>query len=61
LLTGSLLAASRSLSAQQSANPAYTPKQSDRPEPLEGDEAGFASIFNGKTLDGFSRSPTSDL
>jgi hypothetical protein len=58
LLTGSLLAASRSLSAQQSANPAYTPKQSDRPEPLEGDEAGFAAIFNGKTLDGWEGDPT---
>jgi hypothetical protein len=27
------------------------PKQSDRPEPIEGDEPGFQSIFDGKTLE----------
>jgi hypothetical protein len=58
LLTGPLLAACRSLSAQQSANAPYAPKQSDRPEPLEGDEAGFAPIFNGKTLNGWEGDPT---
>ena len=31
----------------------YVPKQSDRPEAIEGDEAGFESIFDGKTLDGW--------
>jgi hypothetical protein len=29
----------------------YLPKQSDRPEPIEGDEPGFRSIFDGKTLE----------
>jgi hypothetical protein len=31
----------------------YQPKQSDRPEPIQGDEAGFRPIFNGKNLDGW--------
>src|SRR5580692_2575767 len=38
---------------QQGATPPYVPKQSDRPEALDGDEAGFRSIFDGKTLDGW--------
>jgi hypothetical protein len=46
---GSLIAG-LPLLAQQ---PTYVPKQSDRPEPLTGDEAGFRSIFDGKTLDGW--------
>ncbi|MBI3209051.1 MAG: DUF1080 domain-containing protein [Candidatus Solibacter usitatus] len=43
---------SHSMSALQTAQP-YIPKQSDRPEPIEGDEAGFQSIFDGKTLNGW--------
>jgi hypothetical protein len=35
----------------------YTPKQSDRPEPLSGDEEGFAPIFDGKTLNGWEGDP----
>ena len=35
----------------------YVPKQSDRPAPLDGDEPGFQSIFNGKTLDGWKGDP----
>jgi hypothetical protein len=31
----------------------YVPKQSDRPEPVTGDEPGFQAIFNGKTLEGW--------
>jgi len=31
----------------------YVPKQSDRPEAIDADEAGFESIFDGKTLDGW--------
>ncbi|MDQ2898409.1 MAG: DUF1080 domain-containing protein [Acidobacteriota bacterium] len=31
----------------------YKPKQSDRPEPAEGDEPGFQPLFNGTTLDGW--------
>jgi hypothetical protein len=35
----------------------YVPKQSDRPEPLSGEEPGFQSIFDGKTLDGWDGDP----
>ena len=34
------------------AQSAYVPKQSDRPEPLES-EAGFVSMFDGKSLKGW--------
>jgi hypothetical protein len=37
---------------------AYAPKQSDRPSKLAEDEAGFVSIFDGKTLDGWEGNPT---
>ncbi len=43
--------------AQQPATP-YVPKQSDRPEAVAGDEAGFQPIFDGKTLDGWEGDPT---
>ena len=35
----------------------YVPKQSDRPETLAGDEPGFESIFDGKTLKGWEGDP----
>jgi hypothetical protein len=35
----------------------YVPKQSDRPEPLAGEEPGFESIFDGKTLNGWEGDP----
>jgi len=35
----------------------YVPKQSDRPEPVAGDEPGFKPIFDGKTLDGWEGNP----
>ena len=41
------------LTAQQP----YVPKQSDRPEPLTGDEPGFQPIFDGKTLHGWEGDP----
>jgi hypothetical protein len=44
------------LSAQQQTT--YVPKQSDRPEPVSGDEPGFVSIFDGKTLTGWEGNPT---
>jgi hypothetical protein len=37
---------------------AFVPKQSDRPEPLAADEAGFQPIFDGKTLAGWDCNPT---
>lgn len=35
----------------------YTPKQSDRPEPLTAEEPGFETIFDGKTLNGWQGDP----
>ncbi len=35
----------------------YVPKQSDRPEPIDGDESGFDTIFDGKTLNGWKGDP----
>jgi len=35
----------------------YAPKQSDRPEPATGDEPGFTSMFDGKTLNGWEGDP----
>jgi len=49
----SILAALAPLAAQQP----YVPKQSDRPEPLSGDEPGFEPIFNRKSLDGWDGDP----
>jgi hypothetical protein len=36
----------------------YVPKQTDRPERVDGDEPGFEPIFNGKTLTGWEGNPT---
>lgn len=35
----------------------YVPKQSDRPQRLEGDEPGFVPMFDGKTLNGWEGDP----
>src|SRR5882672_7514301 len=35
----------------------FVPKQSDRPEPLTGEEPGFTPIFDGKTLTGWEGDP----
>jgi hypothetical protein len=55
----SMLAASAvpALIGQEPAGQHYVPKQSDRPEPLAGDEPGFTSIFDGKTLNGWDGDP----
>ncbi len=56
-VVGSLAAAGKQ---PQQTPPAgsYVPKQSDRPEPVAGDEPGFTSIFDGKTLSGWEGNPT---
>ena len=51
----SLLGALSSL--RLSGQQPYVPKQSDRPEPLAGDEPGFQPIFDGKTLNGWEGDP----
>jgi 3-keto-disaccharide hydrolase len=43
--------------AQGSRTP-YVPKQSDRPERMTSDEAGFVPIFDGNTLAGWEGNPT---
>jgi hypothetical protein len=50
-------AGATALAAQQAPAP-YTPKQSDRPAPIEGDEPGFVSIFDGATLAGWQGDAT---
>ncbi len=50
-----VLASATVLSAQTAP---YVPKQSDRPEPLAGDEPGFQPIFDGKTLAGWEGNTT---
>jgi len=35
----------------------FVPKQSDRPQSLEGDEPGFRPIFDGKSLEGWEGDP----
>ena len=35
----------------------FVPKQSDRPKALAGDEPGFTSIFDGKSLNGWDGDP----
>jgi hypothetical protein len=56
ILTGLLVAPLAAASAPSPPAP-YTPKQSDRPEPLEGEEPGFQSIFDGQTLEGWAGDP----
>lgn len=51
-----LMGALGALSAAAQQTP-YVPKQSDRPEPATGDEAGFQPIFDGKSLDGWEGNP----
>ncbi len=52
-----LLMAVATAQAQATAGPAYVPKQSDRPEAVAGDEAGFSPIFDGKSLAGWEGDP----
>jgi len=51
-----ILAALGGAAQDQSGKP-YVPKQSDRPMALEGDEAGFTSIFDGTSLKGWEGNP----
>jgi hypothetical protein len=55
LLTASLLSATALVRGQQPEP--YVPKQSDRPQPLAGDEPGFRTIFDGKSLSGWEGDP----
>jgi putative transposon-encoded protein len=50
---GGLMAVIASGGLRAQTAPPYVPKQSDRPSPAEGDEAGFVPIFDGQTLQGW--------
>ena len=58
-LTASLLLWLAALAAAPQQPPAapYAPTQSDRPEPIAGDEPGFEQIFDGRTLAGWEGNP----
>jgi 3-keto-disaccharide hydrolase len=53
-----LLLSVPTLAVQQQPAAPYVPRQSDRPEPVTGDEPGFQPIFDGKTLAGWEGNPT---
>jgi hypothetical protein len=55
LLFASLASACLRLEGQEPKP--FVPQQSDRPQALEGDEPGFRSMFDGKTLDGWEGDP----
>ena len=58
LFAGIVVVGVASLASQQQPAAPYTPRQSDRPEALSGDEAGFQQIFDGRTLTGWEGNPT---
>jgi hypothetical protein len=58
VMAGGLVAAVLASGAVGAQQPPYVPKQSDRPAPVEGDEPGFTSIFDGKTLKDWEGDPT---
>jgi hypothetical protein len=60
VLVGLFVASTTLLTAQaeSSTQVPYAPKQSDRPSILDGDEPGFESIFDGKSLAGWEGNPT---
>jgi hypothetical protein len=53
LLAGSIVSAGGWVVLKSQQLEPYVPKQSDRPEPAEGDEPGFRPIFDGRTLEGW--------
>ncbi|HTO03669.1 MAG TPA: DUF1080 domain-containing protein [Opitutus sp.] len=60
VLAGFFFVGAALLSGQAENSPTvpYSPRQSDRPTPLEGEEPGFKSIFDGKSLAGWEGNPT---
>src|SRR5215471_10284643 len=57
LLAASMASASRWVVLKSQQLQPYVSKQSDRPQSLEGDEPGFRSMFDGKTLDRWEGDP----
>jgi hypothetical protein len=57
VVANGLVAAVLAFAAVQAQQPPYTPKQTDRPSPVEGDEPGFTPIFDGQSLKGWEGDP----
>jgi len=57
-LAAFLFGSALSCLAADPATAPYVPKQSDRPEAIEGDEPGFQKIFDGQSLAGWEGSST---
>jgi hypothetical protein len=57
MAAGLIVASAVALAVGAQTTP-YTPKQSDRPSAVEGDELGFAPIFDGTSLSGWEGDPT---
>jgi 3-keto-disaccharide hydrolase len=57
MAAGLIVASAAALATGAQTTP-YVPKQSDRPSPVEGDEPGFAPIFDGTSLAGWEGDPT---
>jgi hypothetical protein len=57
LLTAAFACAARCARVDGQQSEPFVPKQSDRPESLTGDEPGFRSLFDGRSLDGWEGDP----
>lgn len=57
-LAATLMVLGPLMAADSPAKADYVPKQSDRPEAIDGDEAGFRPIFDGKTFGAWEGNPT---
>jgi hypothetical protein len=57
-VAGGLVAVALAFAGVRAQQPAYVPKQSDRPSAVEGDEPGFVPIFDGQSLKGWDGDPT---
>ena len=57
-LAGAAAVCQLALAGAQDKPAPYAPKQSDRPEAVSGDEPGFRSIFDGRTLAGWEGNAT---
>jgi len=56
-VSGFLVCGAVGVAGPQGQDAPFVPKQSDRPSPIEGDEPGFTSIFDGRSLAGWEGDP----
>lgn len=57
VMTAAVLAPGLVFGPVGAQQPPFVPKQSDRPSPIEGGEAGFSPIFDGQSLAGWEGDP----